>query len=67
MLDGLPAAGALVGGGTIDALAEQLVAGADRAGDVLVLCGTTLITWAVIDRRAEVPGPVDRAPHRRRA
>jgi xylulokinase len=56
VLDGLPAAGALVGGGTVDALAEQLVAGADRAGDVLVLCGTTLITWAVVDRWAEVPG-----------
>ena len=27
--EGLPAAGALVGGGTIDALAEQMVAGAD--------------------------------------
>ena len=54
--DGLPAAGALVGGGTIDAFAEQLVAGADRSGDVLVLCGTTLITWGVIDAWQEVPG-----------
>jgi sugar (pentulose or hexulose) kinase len=54
---GLPAAGALLGGGTIDALAEQLVAGADRTGDVLVLCGTTLITWGVLDQTsAEVPG-----------
>ena len=56
VLDGLPAAGALVGGGTIDALAEQVVAGADRAGDVLVLCGTTLITWGVLDSPREVPG-----------
>jgi xylulokinase len=56
VLPGLPAAGALVGGGTIDALAEQLVAGADRTGDVLVLCGTTLITWAVLDDWADVPG-----------
>ncbi|MGH9084561.1 MAG: xylulokinase, partial [Acidimicrobiales bacterium] len=56
VLDGLPAAGALVGGGTIDAFAEQLVAGADGSGDVLVLCGTTLITWAVLDDWQEAPG-----------
>jgi xylulokinase len=57
VLPDLPAAGALVGGGTIDALAEQLVAGADRTGDVLVLCGTTLITWGVLDpTSAEVSG-----------
>jgi xylulokinase len=54
--DGLPAAGALVGGGTIDAFAEQLVAGADASGDVLVICGTTLITWGVIDDWHEVAG-----------
>jgi xylulokinase len=53
---GLPGGGAVVGGGTIDAFAEQLVAGADDAGDVLVLCGTTLITWGVIDEWAEAPG-----------
>ena len=54
--DGLPAAGALVGGGTVDALAEQIVAGADRSGDVLVLCGTTLITWGVLDEWRDVAG-----------
>jgi xylulokinase len=54
--DELAGAGALVGGGTIDAFAEQLVAGADEVGDVLVLCGTTLITWGVIDEWAEAPG-----------
>lgn len=48
--------GALVGGGTIDALGEQWVAGADQAGDVLVICGATLITWAVVDDWVEVPG-----------
>ncbi len=43
--------------GCIDALAEQLVAGADRDGDVLVLLGTTLIVWAVAPTDApEVPG-----------
>ncbi len=54
--DGLPAAGALVGGGAIDAFAEQLVAGADEEGDVLVLCGTTLITWGVVGEWREAPG-----------
>jgi xylulokinase len=54
--EGLPAAGALVGGGTIDALGEQLVAGADDRGDVLVICGTTLITWAVLDDWQEAAG-----------
>lgn len=42
--------------GTIDALAEQFVAGADSAGDVLVICGTTLIVWAVVESEREVPG-----------
>jgi len=56
VLAGLPGAGAAVGGGTIDALAEQLVAGADETGDVLVLCGSTLITWGVLDGSCEVPG-----------
>ena len=43
------AVGALVGGGTIDAFGEQIVAGADNDGDVLVICGATLITWAVAE------------------
>jgi xylulokinase len=48
--------GMVVGGGTVDALAEQLVAGADDDGDVLVILGTTLITWGVIPEWREVPG-----------
>jgi xylulokinase len=52
----LPASGALVGGGTIDAMGEQIVAGADAAGDVLIICGATLITWGVIDEWKEVTG-----------
>jgi xylulokinase len=52
----LPAAGAAVAGGTIDALAEQLVAGADEEGDVLAILGTTLITWGVVTEWLEVPG-----------
>ena len=42
--------------GCIDALAEQLVAGADEDGDVLVLLGTTLIVWAVTPSSDPVPG-----------
>ena len=42
-------------GGTIDAMAEQMVAGCDDAGDVLVICGTTLIVWCVVDEPVEVP------------
>ncbi|MGH3635770.1 MAG: xylulokinase [Mycobacterium sp.] len=42
--------------GAIDALCEQLVAGADRDGDVLVLCGTTLIVWTTIRQWRQVPG-----------
>lgn len=53
---GRPGEGALVSGGTVDALAEQLVSGARSVGDVLVLCGTTLITWAVTDPGLGAPG-----------
>ncbi len=45
-----------VAAGTVDALAEQLVAGADSPGDVLVICGTTLITWAVCQGWPEAEG-----------
>ena len=48
--------GPALASGCIDAMAEQLVAGADQAGDVLVLLGTTLIVWVVTEQRAEVPG-----------
>jgi xylulokinase len=42
--------------GAIDATCEQMVAGADRDGDVLVMCGTTLIVWATMPEFREVPG-----------
>ncbi len=48
--------GVVVGGGTIDAFGEQLVAGADHAGDVFVVLGTTLVLWAVVPDWVEVPG-----------
>ncbi len=56
VLADLPGEGALVGGGTVDALAEQLVSGADSVGDVLALCGTTLITWALTEPGLVAPG-----------
>jgi xylulokinase len=46
----------VLAGGSIDAMCEQLVAGADNDGDVLVLCGTTEIVWAVLPEWKEVPG-----------
>jgi xylulokinase len=42
--------------GCVDALAEQIVAGADAEGDVLVILGTTLIVWVVTASDANVPG-----------
>lgn len=42
--------------GAIDALCEQMVAGADQDGDVLVLCGSTLIVWTTISEPRQVPG-----------
>jgi xylulokinase len=53
--------------GTVDALCEQMVAGADREGDVLVMCGTTLIVWTTIAEARQVPGlwtiPHTKAPN----
>jgi xylulokinase len=47
---------AVLAAGAVDALCEQIVAGADKDGDVLVLCGTTLIVWVTIPEYREVPG-----------
>jgi xylulokinase len=49
-------ADAVLAAGSVDALCEQLVAGAGRDGDVIVLCGTTLIVWITIPDYREVPG-----------
>jgi len=48
--------GPIVAAGGVDALAEQLVAGADNDGDVLVILGTTLIVWCVSDQFAAPDG-----------
>jgi xylulokinase len=50
-VDGVP-----LNGGTVDVFAEQLVADARDPGDVLVLCGTTLIPWALTTGWPEVEG-----------
>jgi xylulokinase len=42
--------------GAVDALCEQIVSGADNDGDVLVMCGTTLIVWVTMPEYREVPG-----------
>ena len=47
---------AVVAGGTIDAFCDQIVAGADRVGDVLVIFGATLIVWVVTDTWVEAAG-----------
>jgi xylulokinase len=52
----VPGMGTVLAIGAIDALCEQIVAGADRDGDVLVLCGTTLIVWTTIPETRRVPG-----------
>jgi xylulokinase len=43
--------GPALASGCIDGFVEQLVAGADQPGDVLVLLGTTLIVWVVAANR----------------
>jgi xylulokinase len=58
----LPGSDTIVTGGTIDALCDQIVAGASETGDVLVIFGATLIAWAVTDQWLTVPGLVS-FPH----
>jgi xylulokinase len=48
--------GPALASGCVDAFAEQLVSGADAPGDVLVLLGTTLVMWVVVEHPVEVPG-----------
>jgi xylulokinase len=42
--------------GCVDGFCEQVVAGADEPGDVLVVCGTTLLIWIVTEAEQPVPG-----------
>ncbi len=58
----LPGSDIVVTGGTIDAMGDQIVAGATEPGDVLVIFGATLITWAVTEEWLFVPDLVS-FPH----
>jgi xylulokinase len=53
---------AVLDAGGVDAVGEQLVAGAHNQGDVHVLLGTTLIVWAVLPEHREVAG-LQTIPH----
>lgn len=48
--------GPALAAGTVDVWCEQLVAGADDPGDVHVVCGTTLIIWAMSTEPVSAPG-----------
>ena len=58
----LPGSDIVITGGTIDALCDQIVAGANEPGDVLVIFGATLIVWAVCDEWLVAPGLIS-YPH----
>ncbi len=58
----LPDGDVVITGGTIDALCDQIVAGAHHPGDVLVIFGATLIVWAVCDEWLVAPGLIS-YPH----
>jgi xylulokinase len=58
----LPGSDTVFTGGSIDALCDQIVAGAVHPGDVLVIFGATLIAWAITDEWLQVPGLIS-YPH----
>lgn len=58
----LPDSDTVIAPGTIDALCDQIVAGATEPGDVLVIFGATLIVWAVCDEWLQAPGLIS-YPH----
>ena len=57
-----PESDVVITAGTIDALCDQIVAGAYHPGDVLVIFGATLIVWAVCDEWLTAPGLIS-YPH----
>ena len=48
--------GPVLAAGSVDVWCEQLVAGASEVGDVHIVCGTTLIVWAVVPEPVTAPG-----------
>ncbi|HVA06409.1 MAG TPA: FGGY-family carbohydrate kinase [Acidimicrobiales bacterium] len=51
----LPGSDTVFTGGSIDALCDQIVAGATEPGDVLAIFGATLIVWVVSEEWLNVP------------
>jgi xylulokinase len=47
---------AVLASGAVDAFGEQIVAGANEDGDVLIIMGTTLITWLTMPEWIQAPG-----------
>jgi xylulokinase len=58
----LPGSDTVFTGGSIDAMCDQVVAGATQTGDVHVIFGATLIVWVVADEWIQVPGLIS-YPH----
>jgi xylulokinase len=58
----LPESDTVFTGGSIDAMCDQIVAGASEPGDVHVIFGATLIAWVVTDEWLQVPGLIS-YPH----
>jgi xylulokinase len=58
----LPGSDTVFTGGSIDALCDQVVAGATEPGDVLAVFGATLIVWVVTEDWQEAPGLIS-YPH----
>jgi len=52
----LDGSGPLLTAGTVDVWCEQLVGGAGEDGDVHVICGTTLLVWAVVSEPPTAAG-----------
>jgi xylulokinase len=52
----LPDTDTVFTGGSIDAMCDQIVAGATEPGDVHVIFGATLIVWVIGDEWLQVPG-----------
>jgi xylulokinase len=50
------AGGVALAAGGVDGMAEQVVGGVTEPGDVLVMCGTTLMTWIAVPGYREVDG-----------
>jgi xylulokinase len=51
----IPGTDTVFTGGSIDALCDQIVAGATEPGDVLAIFGATLIVWVVTEEWLNVP------------